>query len=238
MPKTSTRPPMFRSFRPIVIGIGVAIALLMVNPATSPVNALNTKVCSSATGFKYYDRAGIAESVRNSQIMAIGTVKDVEVRVVDWYQPASIIPQQNASGDNDNHSEKGTVQLQNMGQKIPWKFVTFDVEKYLFDKNGEHKTQITFRAPANQCVDKFGMLSPEQNARPDASPEFHKGEKVLVEINGVQGLGELYFDNGYKFDIIDDKTVQSNPKMGLETPIRTETLVAEIAEEARNQGVD
>jgi len=221
---------MFRNFRPIIIGMVVSFALLMVNPVTSPINALNTKVCSSTTGFKYYDESGIAGSVRDSQIMVIGTVRDVEIRVVDWYQPAT---QQDA---RSSYSEKEAIGLHDTGNKIPWKFVTLDVEKYLFDKTMEHKTQITFKAAANECVDKFGMLSPEQNARPDASPEFHKGEKVLVEITQVPELGELHFDNGYKFDIIGDK-IQPNNKMGLEVPINTEVLVTEIVEEAKRQGV-
>src|SRR5687768_1741408 len=115
----------------IAVGVAVTLALIMVNPSISPISALNEKTCSTILGFKYYDSLGIAESVKSSQMMLIATVSNTDTRV----------------------SQDG----EEMG--VPWKFVMLEVEKYLFDKTGKYSKYITVRAPANECVDSFGILS-------------------------------------------------------------------------------
>jgi len=209
-----------RNGKAIVIGIAVGIILIMVNPAISPAKALYSKSCSTIFGFKYYDKINLAESVAKSQMMVIGTITNVETKVVDNYQ--------NVPGPN------GTDVRRERAGVIPWKFVTLDIEKYLFDKTGKYSDQITFRTPANECVDTFDILSAYSEYAPGTSPQFNKGDKSLIEINSLEN-NELYSNGGYKFDIIDDK-IQPNEKIGVIMPISLESLEAEIIMETERQG--
>lgn len=210
-----------RIVKAIVIGIGVSIALIIVNPSISPVKALYSKSCSTIFGFKYYDKVGLADSVAKSQMMAVGTIVNVETKVVDNYQN---VPQ-GLNGTDARWERSGM---------IPWKVVTLDVEKYLFDKTGRYSDQITFRTPANECVDTFGIISAYSEYPPGTSPQFNKGDRSLIEINRREN-NELYSDGAYKFDIVDDK-IRLNEKMGVTSPISLEDLEAEITKEIERQG--
>jgi hypothetical protein len=211
----------------IAIGIVVALALILLNPTVSPISVLNKKSCSTDFGFKYYDRLGIAKSVNESKIMAIGTVNNVETKAVDHYENIPYGPNW-----TDVRKERFGV--------TPWKFVTFEVEKYLFDKTGKYSKVITFRAPANECIDSLGIVSSyadiEPGYQPGTYPEYHKADKALIEIPSVID-GEFYSGGGYKFDLAGDK-VLPNEKMGLTTPIGISTLENQITNEIERQGPD
>lgn len=210
-----------RNFKAVMIGIAVALALIIINPSISPVTALNTKSCTTAIGFKYYDKAQVADSVENSQMMAIGTMNNVETKVVDYYTPTL----RGAKNSSDIQYVRADA--------APWRVVTFDVEKYLFDKTGKYSEQITFRAPSNECVDKFGMISTDSDYVPGASPEFGKGDRALIEITEIN-KDELYSLGGYKIDLSGDM-VQANEKIGFEKPISVHALETEIMDVIEKQ---
>lgn len=205
----------------VMIGMAVAFALILVNPSISPISALNTKSCTTSIGFKYYSKTGVADSVKNSQMMAIGTMSNVETKVVDYYTPTL----RGAKNSSDIQYVRADA--------APWRVVTFDVEKYLFDKTGKYSERITFRTPSNECVDKFGLVSTDSDYVLGMSPEFVKGDRALIEITEINN-GELYSLGGYKIDLSGDM-VETNEKIGFGKPISVHALETEIMDVIEKQ---
>lgn len=203
-----------------MIGISVALALVLINPSISPINALNTKSCTTAIGFKYYSEAGIADSVKNSQMMAVGTISNVETQVTEYFRPVS-------EGTNSSDVKYARADA------APWRVVVFDIEKYLFDKTAKYSEEITFSTPSNKCVDKFGIISSDSGYVPGSSPEFEKGERALIDITDVTN-GTLYSLGGYKMDLIDDE-LAPNEKMGIGAGISVQAIETEIMNEVMRQ---
>lgn len=194
-------------------------------------------VCSSVSGFWPYHRAGIAESIeKESDLMiAIGTIKDVEIKSLDFYSADTVIDPLKSTSE--------VVGYVPTGKMIPWRVITLEVEKYLIDETGNYSKEIIFRAPANACVDnRPGELVPlpasfnsDPASDPDKSAKYNVGERSLMEIHRWHG-GEykqegLDAESTIKLDIDERGLVKPDYRTGIDSPIKIEDLEKEITAE-------
>lgn len=193
------------------LAIGSVTAFIILYPALFP-----EVVCSSASGFKFYDRLRIAESIEQpSDVMfVIGTIKNVETKAVDWYHPVL------EAVDYGNYTGLEAVGYEPAGYKIPWKFVTLDVEKYMLDETGNFAKEITFRTAANVCFDNtfqriVSLRSSDPASDPDRSPQFNVGDRSFIEIHRWDN-GELDATGNFKLDIDENDVVVFDPRKGID----------------------
>jgi len=237
---------------PVFAGIAVALGILFVTSIiyggyvedlqqwanyVRPVADEGNLSCSTISGFWPYSKAGLAESMQKDSdlVIAVGTIKNVDMRIVDSY---SAIPT-----PDPTNSSKEIVELEPTGSKIPWKAVTFEVEKYLIDETGNYSKVITFRTSANACVDNdTGELVPlpasfasDPASDPDKSAKYNVGDRSLIEIHRWHG-GEykaegLDSESTVKLDIDENGYVKADYRTGIDKPIKIEDLENEIARE-------
>lgn len=195
-------------------------------------------VCSSVSGFHYYHKSGIAESIgkpASDAIFVIGTIKSVETKAVDQYRAVHRVV------NHGNYSDLEVVGYEPTGDKIPWKFVTLDVEKYLLDGTGNYypsAKEITFRTAANACVDNStgeivslpSSFASDPASDPDKSPKYNVGDRSLIEIHRLDN-GELDATGNLKLDIDENSFVKPDYRRGIDKPVRIEDLEKEIAAE-------
>lgn len=164
--------------RVAIIGIVVAVALPL---AYAGATTFSPK-CSYHEFYLPYSQENTEHRAESSKIILVGTVKNVEVKLVDQV------------GDI---GERATGQY--TISKMPYKFVTVRADEYLVDRTGRHADEFTFRTWANGCVDAFGNFSP---ANRSDYVMYAIGEKSLLTIQDQHEDGTL--TQGlytYKFDI-------------------------------------
>lgn len=194
-------------------------------------------VCSTISGFWPYHKAGIAESIKkeSDMMIVIGTIKNVETKLLDFY-----------STDTKFDPATSEPEVVPTGRKIPWKVVTLEVEKYLVDETGRYSDEVTFRTPANACVDNStGELVPlpssfdsDPASDPNNSPKYNVGDMSLMEIHrwpGSEYKAEgLDAESTIKLDIDERGFVKSDYRTGIDMPIKIEQLEKEIITEVEN----
>jgi len=193
-------------------------------------------VCSSVSGFWPYHKAGIAESIeKDSDLMiVIGTITNVETRALEFYASDSVF--------DPTTSTSKVVGYTPTGRKIPYKVVDLEVERYLIDQTGRGLQNITFRAPANACVDDRNgeivslpaSFDSDPASDPDNSPRFNIGDRSLIEIHrwhdGEYNEEGLDAESRIKLDI-DENGYVKDPRTGIATPIKIADLENEITAE-------
>lgn len=194
-------------------------------------------VCSTVSGFWSYHRAGIAESIeKDSDLMiVIGTITNAETRALEFYSSNSVFDPVSSTSEIVGYTPTG--------RKIPYKVIDFEVEKYLIDETGRYLDTITFRAPANACVDnRNGEIVPlpasfdsDPASDPDKSPKFNVGDRSLIEIHRWHG-GEyreegLDAESTVKLDIDENGYVKADARTGIARPVKIDDLEREILTE-------
>lgn len=216
----------------IGLGIGSVASFAILYSAFFP-----EVVCSSVSGFKFYDRLRIAESIEQPSdvIFAIGTIKHVETRAVDWYHPVHKVV------DYGNYTGLEVVGYEPSGSKIPWKFITMDVEKYLTDETGNFSEEITFRAAANACFDNtfqriVPLRSSDPASDPDKSPKFSVGDRSFIEIHRWDD-GELDATGNFKLDIDENDVIVFDPRSGIDKRLTLAELENQIMAELQEADI-
>jgi len=234
------------TFAGIAIGLGFILVVSIVYGGYIDFNRLSDVaeatenehlVCSTVSGFWPYHRARIAESVEKESdlIIAVGTITSAETKALEFYTSESVF--------DPVSSTSQVVGYTPTGRKIPWKVIDFEVERYLIDETGRYMDNITFRAPANACVDnRSGEIVPlpasfdsDPASDPDKSPKFSVGQRSLIEIHrwpGTEYSKEgLDAESTVKLDIDEDGYVKADPRTGVARQIKIEDLEREITAE-------
>lgn len=189
-----------------MIGIAVAVAVPLIYAGAS---AFAPK-CSFHEFYLPYSQENTETWVEISQIILIGTVKDVEVELVEQIGHAE-----------DPISGFGI-------SRIPYKFVRIEVDEYLMDKTGRNAKEITVKTWANGCIDASGNFSPIERAD---YVTYTAGEKSLLMIPDQSEDGTLVQGlYTYKFDITSRngiEIVKSNQAANI-AEMKLSDLVAEI----------
>lgn len=194
-------------------------------------------VCSTISGFRPYHRAEIAESIakESDMMIVIGTITNVETKQLDFYSAETKF--------DPSTSEPEVVGYVPTGKKIPWKVVTLEVEKYLIDEAGRYSGEVTFRTPANACVDNStgevmtlpASFDSDPASDPDSSPKYNVGDRSLMEIHrwpGSEYKAEgLDAESIIKLDIDENGFVKPDYRTGIDEPIKIEDLEKEITAE-------
>jgi|GEM_PF-2474358 len=178
----------------IIIGLAIAMVVPLVFVAAYTF----TPRCSVGEYYIPYNQENLESGTTTSEMILIGTVKNVEVKVFDLVMRSG-----------EFHS--GDIPRAHAVEKALYKFVTLDVQKYLVDRTGKYSKEVTVRSFANECVDAFGNFSPMER---DHYVKYGIGEKVLLFV-AEEYKGTLYQSlYTFKFDIIDGK-VQGNEATGI-----------------------
>jgi hypothetical protein len=236
---------------PIFAGIAIALAFVFVfsivyggyvnleQLATDAAARENEEhlTCSSISGFWSYHKARLAESInKESDLMiAIGTITNYEIRPLEFYSTETRFDPVTSTSE--------VVGFTQTGQKIPYRVITLGVEKYLIDETGNYSPEITFRAPANACVDnRTGEIVPlpasfdsDPASDPDKSAKYSVGDRSLFEIHrwhsGEYKAEGLDAESTIKLDIDENGYVKADYRTGIDKPIKIEDLESEIAKE-------
>lgn len=167
-----------RKVRIAIIGVAIAVALPLVYAGATTFSPK----CSFQESYLPYSQENTEIWARISQVILVGTIKNVEVKLVEQV------------GDID-HGPTGRYAI----SKMPYKFVTVQVSEYLADRTGRHAEEVTFRTWANGCLDVFGNFSPMQGAD---YVTYRIGEKSVLTISDQLQDGMLTQGHyTYKFDI-------------------------------------
>ncbi|MGI0013056.1 MAG: hypothetical protein ACREBU_06405, partial [Nitrososphaera sp.] len=141
------------------------------------------------------------------------------------------------------NSTREVVEFTPTGSKIPWKVVTLEVEKYLIDESGNYSKEITFRTPANACVDNRtdevvplpASFASDPASDPDKSAKYNIGDRSVIEIHrwhaGEYKAEGLDAESTIKLDIDENGYVKPDYRTGIDEPIKIEDLEREIVAE-------
>lgn len=157
-----------------IIGLGIVVPLVIF-----------AVVIATPKNIRYSDAQlapqNLERKVAIAEMIVIGTVKNVEVKVVKDY----------LYGD-PSRGEPAVQELESLYQ-----FVTIDAEKYLMDKTGKFTTEVTFRDITSGCFDalQFNCIKYEHGV------EYSAGERALFFIDNVDGnLDSLGYVSKFKID--------------------------------------
>jgi len=168
-------------------------------------------------------------------MIVVGTITSAETRALEFYSSESVYDPVSSTSE--------VVGYAATGRQIPYKVIEFEVEKYLIDETGRYSDRISFRAPANACVDnRTGEIVPfpasfdsDPASDPDKSPKFRAEDRSLVEIHrwhaGEYREEGLDAESTIKLDIDEDGYVKVDYRTGIVRPIKIADLENEISAE-------